>query len=825
MRLIDRYIFREVFSHALLGLAVFTFVFFVPQLVRLMELVVRHSADAGTALLLFLCTLPGVLTFTVPMAVLVGVLIGLGRMSGDSEVIALHAVGIGLRRLLVPVGVLALATGIFTLLMTVWLGPLALRTFRDLENRLRTTQASFQVQPRVFDERFPRMVLYVQDVEALGTRWRGIFLAESGSKGRSQLTLAESAIVIADPSGSKVQFHLRNGATHEYDPREPDRYSVSTFGESDLPVAVAELPGRRTAPTSNGERSLAQLLAVEGAGRKDALVELHRRLAFPAACLVFALLGVPVGARPRRGGRAAGFVVTLALICGYYLLFVSGAGMARRGVITPALGIWAANLLTALLALALLPRMEQVRAEGILTRWTEALADLRRLPAAAGLGGKDGRASTRDSGPAAARPQGMGAPSGHPPPHPPRRATVVSITPHQATPARRPAEVGPGHRAGPAPYGAGAGFPLLIDLYLLRSFFAYGALTLAGFLILFDSFTFFELLEDIGRHNTPMMVVANYFLYLTPHLVYQLLPLVTLVAALVTLATMAKNNEITALKAAGVSLYRLALPLLGAAVLLAAGMFLLDNSYLPFANQKQDALRNQIKGRPAQTFFQPRRQWIFGENAKIYNYELFDFDNQLFGGLHVYELDPKTFQLRRRVFAKRAHWETRLHTWVLEEGWVRDFDPEPGRGAAITRYVPFLVFNLSELSEPPDYFQREVRQSYQLNWRELRQYIRDLQQAGFDVARLSVQWHRKFSFPLLAPIIVLLAIPFSFLVGTRGALGGIALAVGIAIVYWATSALFEALGAVGQLPPFLAAWSPDAIFAFVGAYFFLKMPT
>ncbi|MGH9639770.1 MAG: LptF/LptG family permease, partial [Bryobacteraceae bacterium] len=90
---------------------------------------------------------------------------------------------------------------------------------------------------------------------------------------------------------------------------------------------------------------------------------------------------------------------------------------------------------------------------------------------------------------------------------------------------------------------------------------------------------------------------------------------------------------------------------------------------------------------------------------------------------------------------------------------------------------------------------------------------------------LSVEWHKKFAFPVIAAVIIFLSAPFGFLVGTRGAVGGIALAVGIAVVYWATAALFEAMGTVGQLPPTLAAWAPDAIFAFLGAYFFLRIPT
>ncbi len=182
-------------------------------------------------------------------------------------------------------------------------------------------------------------------------------------------------------------------------------------------------------------------------------------------------------------------------------------------------------------------------------------------------------------------------------------------------------------------------------------------------------------------------------------------------------------------------------------------MFLLDNTFLPYANQRQDALRNEIKGRPAQTYFQPARQWIFGENDKIYNYELFDPDRQLFGGLNVFELNPATFEITRRVYASRAVWEPSENTWVLTGGWMRDFD---GNGQ-VSRYFPFKAYSLPELTEPPNYFRREVRQYYQMNWRQLGQYIASLRQAGFDTARLAVQWQKKFAFPLIAAIIVMLS--------------------------------------------------------------------
>jgi LPS export ABC transporter permease LptG len=364
-------------------------------------------------------------------------------------------------------------------------------------------------------------------------------------------------------------------------------------------------------------------------------------------------------------------------------------------------------------------------------------------------------------------------------------------------------------------------FPMTCDIYVLRYFAYYFVVLLATFVLIFEAFTLFDLLGDISKNHTSLSVVLSYFLYLVPLMIYQLAPLATLVACLVTLAVLAKNNEVIAFKASGISLYRLIFPLTLAGLLLAGGMFLLDDTFLPYANQRQDALRNNIKGRPAQTYFEPAHQWIFGENDKIYNYELFDPDRQLFGGLNVFELNPSTFEITRRVFATRATWEASENTWVLTGGWVRDFDSE----GKVTRYFPFKAYSLSELTEPPNYFRREVRQYYQMNWRQLGSYIASLRQAGFDTARLAVQWQKKFAFPLIAAIIVLLGAPFAFLVGTRGAIGGLAVAVGIAIVYWAAAALFEAMGSIGQLPPLLAAWSPDAIFGFLAVYFFLKMPT
>ena len=778
MRILDRYIVREVFRHAFLGLIVFTFVLFVPQLVRLTALFVRHTGSGWQIVKVFLLIFPGVFVFTIPMAVLIGVLLGLGRMSADSEIIALTALGIGRRRILLPVGVLAATGAVLTMLMTLWLGPLSLRTLRSLEAELFASQLNFEVQPRVFDERFPRMVLYVSDISASGTQWRGVFLAETGGENGSRLTLAERAIVIAAPKQGKLELHLQGGSTHDFDRSDPDHYSVTAFGQSDIPIEVTGLVPTPARQVKNDERSLRQQAEDKGPEWREARVELHRRLAFPAACFAFALIAVPIGAQPRRGGRAAGSLIAVLLIAAYYVALIMGSGLARQGSLPPAIGLWMANILLTAAGLALLPRMEQFHSE---LRWLQPLGRLRtwmRL-----LRFRRARARAAASRVAnGARANGV-------------RAQAESVAPSSGS------------------------FPRLMDLYLLRRFFLFFALMMGAFVFLFEAFTFFELLDNIARNRIPFTIVVEYFLYLTPYLLYQLAPLGALVAILVTIGVMSKNNEIVACKASGTSLYRLAVPLLFAGVALAATMIVLDDTYLPFANQRQDALRNQIKGKPAQTYTKPQR-WIFGENAKVYNYDFFDPQQNLFGGLSVLEIDPATFQVRRRVFASRAQWSDAQNLWVLESGWVRDFSD-----GTISRYERFNVKDLPELTEPPTYFHREVRQAFQMNWSELRRYIEGLHRAGFDVSTLTVQWHRKLAFPLIAPVSMLLAFPFAFLVGTRGAVGGVAIGVAIGILYWLGAELLAAMGGVGQLPPLLAGWSPDIVFFFLGLYFFFKMPT
>ena len=354
----------------------------------------------------------------------------------------------------------------------------------------------------------------------------------------------------------------------------------------------------------------------------------------------------------------------------------------------------------------------------------------------------------------------------------------------------------------------------------MPAFFVYLAMIVAAFLTLLLVFTIFELLGDILRNRVSPFVVGEYLLNVIPYFFYNSTHLSMLLAVLITFGVLQRSNEITAIKATGMSVYRIIVPVLLASVFIATGLFLFEQFYLPRANRRQDALRNLIKGKPPQTYLNPDRKWIFGQHSNIYYYRFFDSDRDQFGNLTVFQFDPATFQLVNRIYADRAHWDEGLDRWVCAKGWQRRF-----QGAAIEEYRSFDVSTFAAISEAPAYFKKKVEPYSEMNYQELRRYIHDLQQSGFDVVRLKVQLQKKVAFPLITFVMAMLAIPFSLSAGRRGAITGVAVAVGIAVVYITISGLFESMGNASQLPPLLAAWAPDILFGLVGGYLILKVPT
>lgn len=826
MRIFTRYILKEVLSHGLIGASVFTFVIFI-------VLASRISAPVSSVIELFSLTLPRALTVTVPMGVLVGILIGLSRMAADSEVTAMRACGVSVRTFLKTISIFGAAAWLLALANMLIVAPQSEAALANLEKSVVPSQLIYEVQPRVFYDNFKNYVLYVEDVStSSGTVvWKNVFLADISTPGAPKIIIAKQAVPTSQ-GATTVGLHLINGENHESNAQTPGQYSISTFQETDMsislpPAAIAvheELPLKQTS-TRN---LLKQANGFDKERARKSRIEFHRRLALPTACLVLVLIGIPLGLSARKGGRGAGFVLTIVLVFIYYFISNFGVVLATNGRVPLVLGVWMANIIFAAVGLLLLWRTDKTPIEIglghlLLTQfreWTQSWLKGLELPANARQ-----RFSLTGLGWLLVVPLGL--------------AIVILaffFGPLSRLMGRVPSAVWGGEYFYPLLLLFVLGvmilfaqrFMLILDNYILRRFAGLLLLILASFLVLTLIFTFFELLSDIVRNKIPLMTVGAYMVNEIPSMLYLVTPLSVLLAVLVAFGMMQKSNEITAMKATGVSIYRTLTPILAIATALAGGLFLLDQWYLPYANKRVETLRNAIKGKPPQTYLRPSK-WIFGENdakaappgnRKIYYYEFYEPDRNEFGSISSFELNPRTFQISKRVYAGRAHWEDHLQKWVFEKGWQRSFD-----GDTVTDFRQFEVTTLAEMNEPPSYFRKEVRQYSEMNYAELSDYIRDLQQSGFDVVRLRVQLQKKIAFPLITLVMAVLALPFALSAGRRGALSGVAVALLIAGGYQVIAVLFESMGNVSQLPPLVAAWMPDMIFGLAGGYMILKTPS
>ncbi len=247
MRILTRYILREVSSHALIGLGVFTFVLFTRDLGHILELAIRHSAPISSVAEIFFFSLPATLAYTIPMAVLVGILIGFSRLAADSEITAMRASGIGVWSFLRIISIFVFAAWLLALFNATYLVPKSQAALRGLQDRLKGSQFSFEVQPRVFYEGFPKLVLYVQDIKgAQGAAiWKGVFIADISVPSSPKITLAQQGILVSEGPHT-LHLHLWNGSMHETDPANPDRYQISTFQQTDRPIELPD-PGNSKA--------------------------------------------------------------------------------------------------------------------------------------------------------------------------------------------------------------------------------------------------------------------------------------------------------------------------------------------------------------------------------------------------------------------------------------------------------------------------------------------------------------------------------------------------------------------------------------------------
>ena len=496
-----RYVLREVIPPFCLAQVVLTFLLMLDPIGKHAEELIGVGVDGSDVVGILVTLMPYAIGITLPMALLVGVLIGLGRLSGDREIVALQACGISISRILSPLLVLATAVAAVDCYVLATMVPSANQHFREIVFRVSANRAEGQVKPRGFEvDRFPRVVLYVREVAADG--WRDVFLADVERPGQPDVYVADWGRFTVDPERRTVSVALRQGQRHRVDPAEPRRYEVHDFDELTIRLDASALfpdggPAREVNELSVGElREEIVAMREAGVSPHPPIMALHEKFSIPLACFVFVLLAVGLGVSSRKEGRLASFALGIAVILTYYVVMYLGTAMAKGQWLSPHLVRWIPNVVLGLAGI-------------VLVRWRLGTIERRTLPWLT------------------SRPRPTETPASEQPGNP---QAVVGVSP-----------------------AAGWGISLL-DRYVTRIYVHWMALAFVGLLGLSYVITFLDLADKLFKEETTLLKLLTYFWYATPQYVFYVLPIAALVATLVTIGVLTRTSELTVMKACGISL-------------------------------------------------------------------------------------------------------------------------------------------------------------------------------------------------------------------------------------------------------------------------------
>jgi lipopolysaccharide export system permease protein len=784
VKILDRYVIREILPPMILSLLIFTFILEIPPVMDSLEQLVSKGVPWGTAARILLTLIPQALGLTIPMALLVGILIGLGRMSGDREAMALLACGVSPYRLLRPVLLLASIAGGAHLWVMLSAIPDANQTFRQITYDLIQQQLENDVRPQVFFTNFPNLVLYTRDVVP-GTGWKDVLVAETKPAG-TDLYMAQRGRLIMDREKQTVDLVLADGT--RYSSRGPDGKQVETYRfQKEL---IVQLDPKSVFTRFEIARGLAELTIPqleEQAAKKLAsnqpahqeMQYIQQRFSFPAACFVFAIIGVALGLTVARDGKLAGFVVGIGVIFAYYIFlylaeavtkgYYSGPTGGSQPLLPAQLSRWVPNMV--LLPFGILALIWRAR-------WAEGRIPFRSL-VKLGENVTDW-ANRRNDASRASRL----APRG-------RRVVVVIRVPQLSWL-----------------------LPNILDRYISAIYLRTAAISFAALLGIFYISTFIDKSDKLFKGQASTGTVVQLLGFMTPQFVYYVIPLAALLSVLVTFGLLSRSSELSVMKACGISLYRIAAPLIILSLVWSGFLFGLEQRILARANEQVERLDAKIRNRPPRTSNPLSRTWLIGRDGDVYHYTAYDPDRNAIQNLAIYRPAKDGWRLESELFTPRATYTG--GSWVSATGWQQDF-------AARGRWTAFGQRTLP--LETPDYFETQQPLAEMMTVPELKHFIEEQAASGLNVVPLTIELQKKLAFPLVTLVMTLLAIPFGMTTGKRGTLYGIGIGIVLALSYWIVGSAFAAIGKAGMLDPILAGWAPNILAAGGAAYLLLTART
>jgi lipopolysaccharide export system permease protein len=347
----------------------------------------------------------------------------------------------------------------------------------------------------------------------------------------------------------------------------------------------------------------------------------------------------------------------------------------------------------------------------------------------------------------------------------------------------------------------------LLDRYIIRQFLVTALFSLIAVIIIFVVIDAMEKLDDFIDHKATMPIILKYYLFFTPEIVKLVTPVAVLLASLFVTARLSTQNELTAMKSGGISLYRLMAPYLGVALVVSASSIYFNGWIVPLANKTKFTIervylkKDVISGSGSNIYFQDGP-------TRIVSLGYYDEARQTANRVSVQDFsDTNLTAMRARVDATTITWDSTSQQWIFKNGIRRWF--EGGK----ERLEKFVQQPGGRLNFRPDDLRKKQEKPDEMDYYTLEEFIENQQSAGQDVARWLVAFYSKISFPFASVIVILFGVPFSS-VKRRGGVGvqlGISLL--ICFIYLIVMKVSQVFGYNGDINPLLTAWAANILFA------------
>jgi len=362
----DRYILREMIPPFMLGMVLFTFVLILNRIFKLTELIVNKGVSLWVILKLFTYILPTIFTLTIPMSLLLAALAAFSRFSTDSEMTAMKANGFSLYRLVIPVIAFSAALMFITGYFSLYLAPAKARTFKKDLFLLAKTRAAIGIEEGVFNDTFKNLVIYTQETPS-ANEMRGVFISDERNPDEPYVVMAESGVIDIDPVKGYAYLTLKNGSIHKRGTK-PGSYEEIGFKTNIVSIALYEGLLQDKMKRSKREMTLGELIkehdlmkAQGSIHQYSMMTEFYQRFAVPFACIIFGIVGPPLGLYSRRSGKSSGITMALAVFALYYVLSEGAENVANEGMMPPFLAVLIPNLLLGGAAAYILKRSAEER--------------------------------------------------------------------------------------------------------------------------------------------------------------------------------------------------------------------------------------------------------------------------------------------------------------------------------------------------------------------------------------------------------------------------------------------------------------------------------